>query len=613
MKLTYRPEVDGLRAIAVTSVILFHVWPDVFVGGFLGVDVFLVISGYLITKIIYNETEKGEFSFSNFYMRRIKRILPAQLVVILVCLLVFPLLLLPSEIGDLGKSGLYSAFTAANIYFWLESGYFGALSSHSVLLHMWSLGVEEQYYMFWPIILTLLMSFRSPKIVVAGTLILLAGSVVAAQYFWGSHPSAVFYLTPFRAFEFLVGGFLSYHLFPHPGKILGDVIAFLGLIALGASLFLFRDTYPHPGFLTLIPVLATAAIIFGTQSGGLMKTVLGGKLPVHVGLLSYSLYLVHWPLIVGSRLIYSDNIDLASGLALISMVYIASLILHHLWEKPLRYGKLGSIPIPAGAWASFGVFAATTFVAANVWGLHPKGISSADAAEDMTAKNVVEGTCESPVTPVQLANCSTQMLVIGDSHAGHATVLMHKTMGPEEIITRMSLPGCPALFGVWKIFDGKNLRAEEKACKELIAEWEPVIIKSDAKVVVLATRWAWLTEPGNYGNVDLREEALVTKESDPQTHEYSRTVLRSAMQRTIDDIVKSGKKVIIIGQVPLLTREVEKCAQNAARSKQSGRNCTIPRAFAEKRMEFHRKLFSELADKNKDVIFVDLFNVLCGN
>lgn len=604
MSFAYRPEVDGLRAIAVGSVIIFHVWPQYLAGGFLGVDVFLVISGYLITKIVYEQRIEGRFTFKNFYMRRIRRILPAQLLVILLCLAIFPFLLLPSEVSALGKSSFYSAFSAANIYFWLESGYFGALSEHSVLLHMWSLGVEEQFYMVWPMLLSLLVLARRKSILIVGTIALLGLSLFSAQFYVSRFPSAVFYLFPFRAFEFLLGGLLSFNLLPKPYRLAGEFISLVGMVVLGASVFLFQEGWAHPGLLTLIPCLAAAAIIYGTQSSTLVKATLANSPMVHLGLLSYSLYLVHWPVIVGVRIINGEHISVPTGLALIALVYAASLLLHYFWERPLRYSKFGKITLPSTAIMTLATFCAAIFFSAHVWANSIVTSGFGDMGEGDEFFNDVElveapvAAGERPACPYRLtepgavsldfksaSECSADILILGDSHTGFVGNTMRALFGKDaddqKTITVSSWAGCPAILGGWKVYGTARLAAREKGCRSLIEHWEKDIAGSDASVVVLATRWSWLTEPGDYGPITIREDHLVTSESEELSHERSREVLKAGVRQLIDVAEASGKKVIIFGQPAVLTPDAERCTQNTL--KEAGKdkldaNCVVREA-----------------------------------
>lgn len=301
----YRPEIDGLRALAVVPVIMFHLGLGV-PGGFVGVDVFFVISGFLITGIIRRGLENETLSLLEFWERRIRRIFPAMFVVVMTTLAVGCWLLLPAELEELGESSVAQSLLIANAYFWRATGYFAGPAELKPLLHTWSLAVEEQFYLFFPLALCFLRRLSSKRLfalLTAVALISFAGSVYGANF----HTTATFYLLPTRAWELLIGCMLA--VFPWKFKSSprrDSAIATLGLIAIVLTMFLYDSETPFPGFAAAPPVLGTAAIIFATantQNIWLCK-VLSLRPIVFIGLISYSLYLWHWPAIVYTRIYF---------------------------------------------------------------------------------------------------------------------------------------------------------------------------------------------------------------------------------------------------------------------------------------------------------------------
>jgi len=300
----YRREVDGLRALAVLPVILFHAGFEVFSGGFVGVDVFFVISGYLITTIILAELEQGKFSIINFYERRARRILPALFLVMLACLPFAWLWLLPSEMKGFAESLVAVPLFASNILFWRESGYFDAATELKPLLHMWSLAVEEQYYVFFPLFLMLAWRFGKRNILVLLAIFALASLGVAH---WGSKadPAANFYLLPTRGWELLIGAFVAFHLSAkirtEPSRTVQEFGSVAGLGLLLYSVFVFDKSTPFPSLYTLVPTIGTALIILCATQATSVGRILGLKVFVGVGLISYSAYLWHQPLFAFAR------------------------------------------------------------------------------------------------------------------------------------------------------------------------------------------------------------------------------------------------------------------------------------------------------------------------
>ena len=332
----YRREIDGLRALAVLPVILFHAGFEAFSGGFVGVDVFLVISGYLITTIILAELEQGKFSIVNFYERRARRILPALFLVMLVCIPFAWFWLSPSDMKDFSKSLVAVSVFASNILFWRESGYFDTAAELKPLLHTWSLAVEEQYYVLFPLFLMLFWRLGKRWILVTLGLVFVA-SLALAQWGAYAHPAAAFFLLPTRGWELLIGAFAAFYLSKANrkefGKGLSEVSGWLGVALIMYSVFAYSKTTPFPGFYALVPTIGTVLIIlFATQKTTVGKFV-GNKTFVGIGLISYSAYLWHQPLFAfarhkgfsdGSEYIFLALSTLALLFAFLSWKYVES-------------------------------------------------------------------------------------------------------------------------------------------------------------------------------------------------------------------------------------------------------------------------------------------------
>ena len=350
MKLTYRPEIDGLRAIAVGAVILYHAQITIlghqpFKGGFIGVDIFFVISGYLITSIILKElVTTGSFSFKNFYERRIRRILPSLLFVMLASLSFAWMYLLPSSFVDFSKSILYSLGFSSNFYFWHSGQQYGAESGLlKPFLHTWSLSVEEQFYILFPIILLITFKYFRNYLIY----ILILGLVVSLGLAdWGSknHPSLNFYMLPSRGWELLAGSILAYfeinigHRSKH--RIFNLILPFIGLILIGHSILFFNDEIIHPSFYTLSPIIGVCLIIWFSNKNEPITKILSTKLFIGIGLISYSLYLWHYPIFAFVRVINffeggSVSKKLIVGVAIITI----SIFSYYFVEKPFRNKK----------------------------------------------------------------------------------------------------------------------------------------------------------------------------------------------------------------------------------------------------------------------------------
>ena len=295
----YRAEIDGLRAFAVIPVILFHAGFSSFSGGFVGVDVFFVISGYLITSIIVLDLQQGKFSVLNFYERRARRILPALFCVLISCLPLAWLVLYPRDLKEFSDSLIAVAVFASNIYFWRSSSYFDTASELKPLLHTWSLAVEEQYYTIVPIIL--IIAWRCGRRWIGLGLAIAVLSLLMAQ--WGSHnaPSLTFYLLPTRFWELLLGAAVAYYFTSmRPGEEINarlrQVGSAIGLCCIMYSIVFFDKQTPFPSFYTLIPTVGAVLIISYANNQTLVGRLLSNKLMVGIGLISYSAYLWHQPI-----------------------------------------------------------------------------------------------------------------------------------------------------------------------------------------------------------------------------------------------------------------------------------------------------------------------------
>jgi len=306
MSFSYRREVDGLRALAVLPVILFHAGFAHFRGGYVGVDVFFVISGYLITSILIEELARGEFSIVRFYERRARRILPALFLVMLVCLPIAAFLLLPQFELEFSKSVASVSVFASNILFWRESGYFATATELKPLIHTWSLAVEEQFYIFFPVFLFLIWKLGRSKALGFIALTLVA-SLAAAQWATSAAPLAAFYLLPSRAWELLIGACAAFYLSKRdpaaatwPRAVL-EAGSWMGIAMLTYAVAFFDDTTPFPGIPALVPTLGTALIILCATSTTAAGRLLACRPLVAIGLVSYSAYLWHQPLFSFAR------------------------------------------------------------------------------------------------------------------------------------------------------------------------------------------------------------------------------------------------------------------------------------------------------------------------
>jgi peptidoglycan/LPS O-acetylase OafA/YrhL len=349
VKPLYRPEIDGLRAIAVGAVILYHaditiLDKQLFRGGFIGVDIFFVISGYLITSIILKELiTTGSFSFKYFYERRVRRILPTLLIVMLVTFVFAWMYILPNSFIDFSKSILYSLSFISNFYFYHSGQQYGAESgSLKPFLHTWSLSIEEQFYILFPIVLLIIFKFFRKYLIY--TLIL--GFFISLGYAdWSSsnYPSISFYFIHTRAWELLAGSILAYFeiIKGHRSKnpILNSILPMIGLFLIGKSFIFFHDQMFHPSLYTLSPIIGVCLIIWFSNQDEIISKILSTKLFVGIGLISYSLYLWHYPIFALIKITNLVMGNLILKFCIVPFLFFISIVSYHFIEKPFRYKK----------------------------------------------------------------------------------------------------------------------------------------------------------------------------------------------------------------------------------------------------------------------------------
>ncbi|WP_421299859.1 acyltransferase family protein [Aeromonas veronii] len=349
----YRPDIDGLRAVAVGLVVIFHAFPELLKGGFVGVDVFFIISGYLISTILYSNLKNNTFSFFDFYSRRIIRIFPSLITVLVFCFVMGYVSLFPDEMSTLGKHMYSGAAFISNIVLWSESGYFDTAAHTKPLLHLWSLGVEEQFYILWPLVLFICWRGRIHLGIVTGIVLLI--SFLANVGHFHSDPSATYYSPLTRFWEILLGSFLAWggmsstwlnsNLF-QKGKFL-NVLSLIGFsfIIFGAF-YISKEDY-YPGWVALLPTLGGVAIIAAGPSAIINKKILSNRVFVFIGLISFPLYLWHWPLLSFARILVGDTPAWTIRVFMVLLAIFFAWLTYKFIETPIRFGRFTKIKVPA--------------------------------------------------------------------------------------------------------------------------------------------------------------------------------------------------------------------------------------------------------------------------
>lgn len=571
-QIRYRRDIDGLRCVAVLPVVLHHSNLPIAPGGFVGVDIFFVISGFLITSILAREIDEDRFSIVDFYERRIRRILPALLTVILACLVVGWFILLPDEYVGLAQSSVAAIFFSANIWFWrVASDYFADSVTTEPLLHIWSLGVEEQFYVFLPLLLWATTRLRDKWGWMIGLISL--ASLGLSIAITNVSPTANFYLLPTRVWELGLGAVLAVTAAPPArSRIVNDAVSLIGLLLIAASIFLIDETTPFPGLAALPPCLGAAAIIWSGQrdetAGG---RLLSAGLLVWFGYISYSLYLWHWPVMVAARLI-TGELFLTVPVALFCIV--VSIVLGWAsWrfvERPFRQ-RDGFWRPPArifgGAAAAGGLLVAIAAAVFLTNGI-PQRVPGAVFAEITEAKafSSIETKCRNrkpTQPPCKLGSQAAQpgFVIWGDSHA--AAILPgfeNALLRADQSAVAFTKSGCPPLPGLWRADNGKEHGCDthNAAVLKRIAKDYP-----DTKVILVA-RWAFATEseraPGEAGNAAI----LARTGEEPRGDEGNAVLVEESLNRLVSQLQASNHRVTIIGSVPEQGRDIPRYRARSA-------------------------------------------------
>ena len=562
----HRADIDGLRAVAVVPVLLFHAGFPAFAGGFVGVDVFFVISGYLITSIILDETDAGRFSIFAFYERRIRRIFPALFAMLFASSILGALVLLPDDLKNLGQSSAAAALSASNFLFWHESGYFDVAAELKPLLHTWSLAVEEQFYVVFPIALLLLLrAHKSGALLILATVALL--SFVLAE--WGPSPMA-FYLAPARAWELLLGALLATGAVPPPGRQwVRDSLSLLGLGLIAWSVLALSSATPFPGMAALLPTLGAALVIHAGDGGqSLAGRVLGVRPLVLAGLISYSLYLWHWPLLVFARTYVGRELSMAETLAVLALSVAVAVASWRWIERPFR----GSRPILARPKLFAVAGAAVSVTVAIGLGLHlAEGLptrlppDAARLAAGASDRAIAPPGCVNPpleaVREGRLCRIGAEgpprptFLLWGDSHAGMlGTAISDVAARNGRAGLFAGLPGCPPLLGV-------NVLARDGAilgrCLEANEAVLGLVLRDrNVGTVVLAAHWSLYATGVRLGRPMSDRVWLDDTWAGPGTSPTHEAAFRHGLERIVAELAAAGKRVIVVGPVPEVNSSV---------------------------------------------------------
>ena len=528
----HRRDIDGLRAVAILPVLLYHanVWP--FSAGYVGVDIFFVLSGYLITGLILRAQDGAGFSLVDFYDRRVRRILPALGVVLVAVTVASLFILLPDELQDFGRSLGFAVLFCANIFDWIvQTNYFGVYADQTPLLHVWSLSVEEQFYVFWPL---LLLALRGRRHVLLWVIAGLAGaSLVLALALAATDPIFTFYLLPTRAWQLLVGAFLAAgSLGPIRHVVVRNAMALAGMVLVAIGVF---APFHEPAWHSIAAAFGAAAILFAADGGdNFASSLLATRLPVFVGQISYSLYLWHWPLLVFARLVADRPLGVAEAVLVLSAAFVLAVLSWKFVEQPARrrsgvVTRLWPVSFRVAAVGSGALFAiaAALYFGRGLPARVDPNVQALGAEARIASKVRWCGVVDNCVTGS--AAWRDEIVLWGDSHARALLPgVQPLAAGRHARLRVFTHPGCRPLLGVPTI---DNVRA----CARFNTEAERMIRSiPHLRMVILEARWEF--EERQFRNGDPRE---------------ARALMETSLDRLVGELTGRGIPVLLVGNFPL--------------------------------------------------------------
>ncbi len=620
-KVAYRADIDGLRALAVLAVLAFHAFPGRLSGGFSGVDVFFVISGFLIGSDIVSRLDDGRFSLRDFYIRRVRRIFPALLPVLVSCALFGWVTLLPDELRQLLKHLTASALFFENFQLISESGYFDSRSAFKPLLHLWSLSIEEQFYMLCPLVLMALSNRRS-RLWMVGLLTL--ASFVLNLGLVASDSTITYYLPQTRAWQILSGVMVALMppLTPRPGlQQLRGWIAAGGLLVLAGCFWLLGGVAGYPAAWGLLPVLGTVCLISSGNETAVARKLLSIRWLCYLGRISYPLYLWHWPLLAFLRVVYEDNPTTTAKTFALVMALGLAVATHHIIELPLRLSNRRGLQ-------AAGLALALALVAVSAWTLNttevklfrPESILNLNEAANIDVSVIHNqrrfeacrphwriatsglGYCQ------QTGSAEPVAAILGDSHAQHVfngVAQLDKRKG----WLLLGNSSCPPLFGVQVVSSDRNdcIGLTEAAIRALSAE--PAM-----QTVVLAFYGHYSEELGLIEtpvNHVWRSKISMRDTEDISNLDPEEMVFRG-LDRAVQNLTAAGKKVVLYLDVPELPFQPRDCVERPFfRRKVS--LCSIPRSSAWAQQATMRRIARRLTDKHPELSVFNPIDILCDS
>ena len=621
----YRPDIDGLRAVAVTIVILYHAGVEAISGGFTGVDVFFVISGYLITSIITAEMRQERFSLIGFYERRVRRIFPALMLVSFTSCILAVLILMPLHLRDFGQSLVYCVFFVSNMLFWSQTAdYFGQAAHTKPLLHTWSLAIEEQFYLLFPLLLMAVFRWfkgrwREPLITAA------AATFFFNIYVVEEYPEAAFYLAPARAWELLIGALIALGAFP-PIKDprIGQIVGFAGLALVGWGAVGLTSASPMPGFNALYPCGGAAMLIHSGKSGQTFAAKLLSLRPmVFTGLISYPLYLWHWPLLVfaGHMTPYRLSIEARAGAIILAFAF--SVISWKYIERPFRGSGSRFARKEVFSMAALAAVMMVSFGASSIYFDGWPGRIT-DRAQQLAyfihSKDPRINECNSypshNINPkdgcVYGADVAPTLAVWGDSHASAVIGQIGKMASDRNrSVKYIARYGCPPISGI------QTFEINQGLCPSYLEETMSYLESSPSiETVVLVARYSRYIkgnnfdfgpteQPANIINLSFVDVDGAILELDEKIRQFERR-----LRLTVDRLLAAGKIVAIVYPIPETGYNIPLTLAQIQKEGGDIKSFTRPHAYYKKRQKEVIDVLDRLGDSER-ILRLRPESVLC--
>lgn len=632
----YRADIDGLRAIAVLSVVGFHAFPFWIKGGFVGVDVFFVISGFLISSIIFESLDKGTFSFHEFYARRIKRIFPALILVMFASYIFGWFALFSDEYKQLGKHIAAGAGFISNIIFWQEAGYFDNTADVKPMLHLWSLGIEEQFYIIWPLILYAAWKKRLDALSICIVIAVTSFALNVIQV--SGNAAAVFYSPLTRFWELLMGSFLAYislykvtfgqnviwrcntllgNIFPNAvirnrEIILRESQSIIGILFIGVAVLLLDKERLFPGWWALLPTVGAYLIISAGTKAWFNRKVLSHRLLLWVGLISFPLYLWHWPLLSFARIIGSETPSREIRIAAVLASIVLAWLTYQLLERPIRYGKYSKTRVFVLCTMMFGV----GFIGHNTDERNGLSFRLKEFESSLQEiKSVVESTdgCKS-IIPVKSRYCLISdpsmpptVALIGDSHSNRLySSLYWRYQSIGENLLQLGGGGC---LPFWDIETG-SLGNPNNCAAQMRPQLDYVLGSPNIKTVVFMHRGPVYIE-----GMDLSSKSKVfIKDLFRPNEQDGKKIYAQALAGTIEKFARAKKRIILIIDAPEFDYDPLSCIDAIRPMSNLFKNrpdCRLIKKDVDKRNYAYLEITESVAKLFDNVKVVNLQDALC--